>query len=136
MKYINKQYMKEYEKLAEEFELELIVLFGSYAKNEVQSYSDVDIAYFAKKPLNEYKKRELRNKFSNIFKDAPIDLIELNTNQSIFLRYEIFQTGICLFESKEDLYNEFENNSWFDYIDNKTYLDEYKDIVRKKIETL
>ncbi len=130
------QILKRCKKLAIEFNLKLLVLFGSYAKNEYMVYSDVDIAYYAKKPLSQIKKRNMRNKLSEIFYDKDIDLIELNTNYAILLRYEIFKDGICLYEENEGMFDEFESSSWFDYIDNKYYLNEYSDIVRKSIDSM
>lgn len=127
---------KELFVISKEFDLELLVLFGSYSNNSFTQESDIDIAYYSKKPLDFKQKRELRFNLSKIFDLKEIDLIDLNSNYSILLRYEIFTKGLCLYESKEGLFEDFESNAWMDYQDNIDYLMQYKEIVRKSIESL
>lgn len=74
--------------------LSMIILYGSVARNEATSESDIDIAIITKNDMNE----EIRNKFQTVDKV----LRETSVSRSIFLCvYEIysenrkFSLGLC-----------------------------------------
>ena len=123
----------ELKKLAKKYNLTVLILFGSRNNNTSNKNSDFDFAYFSQKPLKE-NKFKLWSELETIFKK--VDLIELNTTDSIILRYEIFNEGTCIYENKEGIFEDLAGNAWIDYQDNKTYFNEYENILTKAIDEL
>ncbi|MFW5705048.1 MAG: hypothetical protein ACOCXG_04370, partial [Nanoarchaeota archaeon] len=49
-----------------------------------------------------------------------IDLINLEENTNVTLHLEIFQKGICIYESHKHIFENKKERSFFNYIDFKT----------------
>lgn len=126
----------EIKELANKFGLVLLILFGSRSSNFYDKKSDYDFAYFSRKPLSKLKKKMFLNSLEKLFSYERVDLIEINTSDSIILRNEIFEKGICLYELKDGLFDEFAGNSWIDYMDNLTYLKDYKKNIVKSVKSM
>ena len=92
-------------KILEKIECEAIVLFGSYARNNQNSESDIDIAFKPKKEISKkeifYLKQEIEDEIN-----IELDLVSLDSIGDGF-RYEILITGktiYCKDELKFELY--------------------------------
>ncbi|MBI5332571.1 MAG: nucleotidyltransferase domain-containing protein [Candidatus Aenigmarchaeota archaeon] len=114
-----KQKIESMRKLfAREKTVKLAYLFGSYATNKRTKLSDVDIAVLFDNKLNKSKmfKKELEliNELSGLFKD--FDLVVLNNDIDILLKYNIIRTGILLKDSRQTR-PEFEYNLMNEYLD-------------------
>jgi predicted nucleotidyltransferase len=134
---IIKKNLSKIKEIAKNYDLRVLILFGSRTSNNYDISSDYDFAYFASKPLEVNKKIELLERLQEIVNFEQVDLIELNTTHSILLRKEIFnETGICLYEAKEGLFDDLAGSAWIDYMDNKSYFDEYDEILAKSISEL
>lgn len=81
-------------KLIEETEALVIILFGSYSRNTQNSESDIDIA-FKGKVIDKLRMFELKQELEEIA-GKDIDLINLDDIGDSF-RYEILMNGIVLY---------------------------------------
>lgn len=91
--------MKEYDenllqKVLQEYELDFIVLFGSYAKGQIKKNSDIDIAIKKEGGLELKDYSEIQSKLAKIFniKDTKIGLVEI-LHLSPILMWQIAKYG-------------------------------------------
>jgi len=104
--------------IAEKYGLKLVVLFGSTAKGNTHQKSDLDLAFYPIKKVNEQKVYE---EFVHLFRRADLDLVNLRDTHNHLLRYQILSQGIVLYEQKLGLKSRMEWQSYFDYVDFKKY---------------
>lgn len=64
-------------KIAQKYNLELILLFGSRVEKKLHKESDFDVAYLAKRNLTLNEESELIVKLAPTFKSENIDLVNL-----------------------------------------------------------
>ncbi len=124
---------KELEKVCVKYSLKLLVLFGSQTSKNIHSESDLDLAFFSDKKINEQK---LYDDLSIIFNRADIDLINLFTTHNHLLRYEILSKGKVLHEESHGLKIKMEGQSYIDYIDFKPYYEMRSLLLDKKLEEM
>ena len=89
--------------LTKKYELEAIIIFGSYARNTQNEESDIDIAMKSVKNVNI---QELKIELEDLLK-KDIDLIDLDKIENEAFRYEILMTGELIYvkdQYKFDLY--------------------------------
>ncbi len=89
--------------LTKKYELEAIIIFGSYARNTQNEESDIDIAIKFVKNVNI---QELKIELEDLLK-KDIDLIDLDKIENEAFRYEILMTGELIYvkdQYKFDLY--------------------------------
>ena len=110
-----------------------IYLFGSSAWGKQTPESDLDLAFFSNKKINEQK---LYEDLSAVFKRGDIDLINLFTAHNHLLRYEILSKGKVLYESSPGLKITMEGQSYIDYIDFKPYYEQRSLFLDKKLEEM
>ncbi len=97
-----------------------IILFGSYAKNQVKPLSDIDIAIIIKDNDKETE-TEVATYSSNKLDVAPFHRLPL------YIQFEVLKYGKVLFVKNEDYFMEIKRQVLREYLDN-TYL--YKKIGR------
>ena len=93
----------KFKKIAQKFNLKLIILFGSLAKNIANTYSDADIAVLQKKKLSLKNELLLRKEFFNIFKKE-IDLVFLQSLGPLMLG-QIAKDGKLLYGDEKEFKN-------------------------------
>lgn len=103
--------------LSKEFHIELLVLFGSRAKNDYHNSSDWDFAYKRKTELSYDEITDFTSKLSTIISSQNIDIIDIERTYDPLLLKEIFLGGICLYEVKKNLFDELQNKAWSAYLD-------------------
>jgi len=121
------------EKVCVKYSLKLLVMFGSQASKNIHSESDLDLAFFSDKKINEQK---LYEELSALFNLADIDLINLFTTHNHLLRYEILSKGKVLYEESHGLKIKMEGQSYIDYIDFKPYYELRSLLLDKKLEEM
>jgi len=119
--------------LATQFNLSLVLLFGSQAKGNTHTESDVDIAFFSFSVVDEEK---LRKELMHLFHRADIDIVNIYKCQNHLLRYQILSTGKVLYESNKGLKSKLEWQSYFDYVDFKKYYDSQSEVLDQKIAVM
>ena len=121
------------ERVCVKYNLKLLVMFGSQTSKNIHSESDLDLAFFSDKKINEQK---LYDDLSIIFNRADIDLINLFTTHNHLLRYEILSKGKVLYEESHGLKIKMEGQSYIDYIDFKPYYELRSLLLDKKLEEM
>lgn len=81
--------------LLKKFECEVIVLFGSYARNTQNEESDIDIAIKSNREISKKEIFETRLELEEVIKND-IDLINLDSINDDF-KYEILMNGKTLY---------------------------------------
>lgn len=114
---MNKTEVRILENIGKKNNLKLLILFGSRARKDHNKDSDYDIAILDKY-YDEQKSLNIINEIENLF-NSNIDLINLNKTKDPLVRNIIAREGICIFESEKGLFDEFQIDSIFDYIDYK-----------------
>lgn len=85
------------QKVLQEYELDFIVLFGSFARGQIKKISDVDIAIKKEDKINLEEYSEIQSKLAKIFnvKDTKIGLVEI-LHLSPVLMWQIAKYGQLL----------------------------------------
>lgn len=96
----NRLMKKGITKLAEKYDLKMIVLFGSVAKNRASQNSDVDLAILADSKFGLKKELELRHELETMFK-REVDLVFFQ-NAAPLLLGQIAKEGKLLFGKKRE----------------------------------
>lgn len=104
--------------IARKYNLKMVVLFGSVAKNRANQNSDIDIAISSFVPLILKKELELRHELQYLFKKE-IDLVFLQ-NAGALLLGQIAKEGKLLFGKKKD-FDAFRIYAIKSYLDFKPY---------------
>ena len=109
---ITKIFQKQLEKVFKKYSVAFAYLFGSHAKNENNSSSDIDIAvylYNQKQHVSKGKlgwgiETELTTDLMEVFGSDEIDLVILNTCNSEVLKYNILLHGKIIYVDNQDIY--------------------------------
>lgn len=95
-------------KLAEQYGLRLVLLFGSQATGLTHPRSDIDIGVMSHAPIDVMGSRtQLELDFQTIFGRADVEVVDLLTAPSL-LQYEATQQGKVLYEIEPDVFNRFQ----------------------------
>ncbi|MBM3256187.1 MAG: nucleotidyltransferase domain-containing protein [Candidatus Moranbacteria bacterium] len=103
-------------KIAREFSLELLLLFGSRADGTAYKTSDFDVAYLSRKKLSLNEESELSLRLSKYFRSENIDLVDLNI-ASPLLFYAIFHNCQVLYESELLIFDRLRAYSFKKYVE-------------------
>lgn len=127
--------LKAIEKIAHDFTLKLVYLFGSKAKEINTPVSDIDIAVF----IDNYENQDLRQiildlifEFSQLFKSDKIDLLILN-EAPITIQFKVISEGKSLFQFNPEYRADYEEKVVKLYLDFKKFEDDYYETMHKRI---
>ena len=87
---------KQISSIAEQYHLQLVVLYGSYAKGTQRQGSDIDIAVLGFEPPSFKKMLALQNEFFDVCAETDVDVKSLH-RVSPFFRYQVMKDGVLLF---------------------------------------
>jgi len=104
------------EPVCKRYAIELLYLFGSYAHNAANKFSDLDVAFLAKKDLSENETNDFSVELQKIFEEEAIDLVNLEKSPSV-LAHQVLKNGVCLFAGSLTARIEFETKSEQRYFD-------------------
>lgn len=122
-------------KLAQKYDLSLIVLFGSQVDGTQRGDSDYDIAIMSNKKITSEDFFNIINNFTEKL-ETDVDIVVLNQIEDPLLLNNIARQSKVLFEKESGLYDEFVVNSIFNYIDYSPLYNIEEEIVNKKLENL
>lgn len=121
--------MEKIEKLAESYQLELFLIFGSqaqaYADEQAQTKkpsrlscpeSDLDIAFYGNRILSEIEKINLTTELGNLFHTDKIDLVDIKTAPPL-LKKEIFKNYKVLYQKDPILLYQLELVSLYEFLE-------------------
>lgn len=118
--------------IIEKYNIELFILFGSYAENMNKPGSDIDLAYKSSELLAEEKEIELLNELSNFYQRGDIDLVNLSKAEPV-LKVEVAKKGRLLYGS-EKMFEEFSIYAAAIYADTKFLRDDRRKTLAKRLE--
>jgi hypothetical protein len=108
-------------------EILAVYLFGSYARNEAGSLSDIDIACLidsTKVKVNFDFELKLLSDINDLFQTDEVTLVVLN-NAPLTIQYGVISDSKLIFCRDEGKRQEFENRIVMIYLDFSYYLKEY-----------
>jgi predicted nucleotidyltransferase len=93
----------------------LVVLFGSTAREG--KGRDLDIAVMPNGPVDLLTQGGWQQQLEALNTPTPVDLVLITDGLSPVLRFEIFQSGQCLFEIEPGLFDREQDRAFFLYAD-------------------
>ena len=91
-------------------------LFGSTARGEARSDSDIDIAFLLKKIPTDDDRISLTSELIELVENQNIDVVLLNDATPI-VRHEVVSDGILFFARDQERSNQFETEVYREYFD-------------------
>ena len=92
--------------IAEKYNIELLVYYGSYGTEFYNNESDIDIAFLSAEQLSIQEKLELLEDLIHYHKKSEIELVDLRTADPV-LKHEIAVNGRVLYEKEENLFERY-----------------------------
>ena len=121
---------KEIFSICKRYHINLLYVFGSYATGKTTSLSDLDIAFYSEKKVNQI---ELLQTLQHLFQEEAIDLVNLEKAPS-HLIHRILRDGKCLFASDIKIKISFETEKENEYFDSRWMRQDYFKAMKKRIE--
>ena len=112
-------------------QLDLVVLFGSHAKNRAVKESDIDIGIYGDRYISWDEKIELSLEFSKIFKSDNLD-VQIISSNSPLLMHNILSSGKVLFEKKKGVFSMLKLYAWKIFADSKSFRDNCFRIIKER----
>lgn len=112
---INNIFQRNLSSLLENYSIQLVYVFGSYAKGNNNRNSDLDIAILMEE-MDFNDKLSLIGDLTDIFKRNDIDLVILNSANSV-LKHQIIKYGKLIYMKSEDIKVKFEVKVLKEYMD-------------------
>jgi len=124
---INKGKIKE---IAQKYNLEMVLLFGSQVNGRTKPDSDIDIAYSAQKLLSTDEKIGLNNELCDLFHKDIVDQVDIR-NANPLLLHEISTNSQLLF-GKEIDYIKFRTRAFRVFIDSESLFKLKESLIKKR----
>lgn len=121
------------EKLAEKYNLSLVVLFGSRATGKTHIHSDFDAAYLSRKSLDLMDEARLVCDLMPVFRSDKVDLVNLKKAPPLLMK-RIFDQHQVLFCADKAQYFAYQMYALRGYIEAKPLLKLRSDYVRGRIK--
>lgn len=113
-------YDKEnFKKVCQRYNLSLVILHGSYAKDSVTPRSDIDVGFLGEPNVIKEKYLDILRDFSEFFGDK-FDPVFINEAEAM-ITYHVAINGIPLYEKTKGLFNSFKVSAIARYIDTKKF---------------
>ena len=110
---------KKLEKLCRKHKIRLLVLHGSYATQNENPKSDIDIGVLRREKVDSDKKLAIMDDFSELFGDK-FDPVFLNGAEPL-ISYQVAIHGSPLFEAEKGSFSEFRIHALARYMDSKKF---------------
>lgn len=115
---INQEQKNSVINIAKEYELDLLVLFGSQATGKIHSKSDVDFGFISSKNIDIDNRFKIENDLGKIFKRKDIELVDMR-RISPLMKKIISDEGVLLYQSIPGLFVRFNMYAFKLYIETK-----------------
>ncbi|MFZ2970778.1 MAG: nucleotidyltransferase domain-containing protein [Minisyncoccia bacterium] len=123
------------EKIAQEYSLELVLLFGSRVSGRIRKDSDFDIAYLSRKNLDLTLESQMSVELAKLFKSENIDLVNLK-NAKPLIYYSIFNECQVIFEINPMIFSALRVYSFKKYIENRFLYEEKFRRLQKRLDNI
>jgi predicted nucleotidyltransferase len=117
--------------LCQKYNIQLIILHGSYATGNAASKSDIDIAILGREKFDSNNKLNILNDFSEIFGDK-FDPVFLNGAEPL-ISYQAAIRGKPLYEKTQGAFQQFRLQAVARYMDSKKFRDMEKLYLKRAI---
>ena len=121
--FLTKEQKQKIERLGKRYNLRLILLYGSFARGENHSGSDLDIAILGKKTIDFDTFLNIYSEMFAVFGDdqrGELDLSSLHNTNPLF-RFYVMRDSILLFGKTVDYYS-FKAYAFRDYQESQSLL--------------
>ena len=118
--------------IIEKYNIELFIVFGSYAENKNNPGSDLDLAFKSSINLGQQKEIEFLNELSRFYQRGDLDLVNIEKAEPV-LKVEIANKGKLLYGSAEE-FEKFSIYAAAIYADTKFLRDDRRRTLEKKLE--
>lgn len=119
------------ENLCRNYNIQLIVLHGSYARGNARGKSDIDIGILSREKFDLNKQLNILNDFGEVFGDK-FDPVLLNDAEPL-ISYQVALHGKPLFEEKEGIFQRFRIQAIARYMDLKKFRIMEKSYLKRSI---
>jgi predicted nucleotidyltransferase len=134
VKFTNKD-LEKLKEIAVKYHIDLVVLFGSFAKGRAIKESDVDIAVFRKGQQVSYIDQiSLSGEFNQLFKNNNIDISVISSNNPV-LMFNILRNGKVLYQEDSNLFDGLKLYSWKLLVESKYFRDRSFSLLKKRISS-
>ena len=133
LKYMDSEQREKIKKIAAEYKLTLIILFGSFAKGKTHAYSDMDIAVKAKENINLKTELEIIRKLTEVF-NKKIDLSVINRANPLLLG-QINKNAVLLYGNERE-FMKFRLYAFHRYNDYLPFFKMEADFVKKQVRQM
>lgn len=121
-----------------DFKSEFIYIFGSFASGQINSESDIDIAFYSFEKIEKYEVFQKAQEISFKLK-REIDLIDLKESSTVF-QNQVIEKGIVIFEKNSIEREKFELLVMKKYLElnklRKDLIDNYENDLDSFIDSL
>jgi predicted nucleotidyltransferase len=118
--------------IIEKYNIELFIVFGSYAENKNNPGSDLDLAFKSSINLGQEKEIDFLNELSKFYQRGDLDLVNIDKAEPV-LKVEIANKGRLLYGSAEE-FEKFSIYAAAIYADTKFLRDDRRRTLEKKLE--
>lgn len=124
---------KQLNNIGKKHNLELVILFGSYANGKTHELSDFDIGILKRNELSLDEYSSLLNDLCRVFKvkEDRIDISELKNATSLLLK-ETADSGIVIYQKNSQSFIEFYLKAYKQYIDERKIYEFEKNYLRNR----
>ncbi|NQU82353.1 MAG: nucleotidyltransferase domain-containing protein [Parcubacteria group bacterium] len=131
---LTKDQKQKIEKIAEKYDLRLLMLFGSQVNGKNKEDSDFDVAYLSQKSLELKQKFELKDDLASVFGSDRIDQVNIR-NAGTLLLHEISSNSKLLFGDEID-YIKFKTRAYRIFTDSTSLFKLQDALIRKRHQFL
>jgi len=132
---LDEQKNKLLKEIAEKHSLDLVVLFGSQAKNRASKESDIDIGIYRKSGLSLDDKISISKYFSEFFENNNVDISVISSNSPLLMR-TILTEGKILYEKESNSAKKLKFYAWKLLAESKSFRDHSFSLLKSRIALL
>ncbi len=132
---LNKEQIALIEKIAQEYSLELVLLFGSRVSGRIRKESDFDVAYLSRTKLDLTQESQMIIELAKIFRSDNIDLVNLK-NAKPLIFYSIFNECEVIYEAKPMIFSSLRAYSFKKLIENRFLYEEKFRRLQKRLDNI
>lgn len=131
---LSKEQKYRIKKIAQKYNLELILLFGSRATGRIRKESDFDVAYLSGKNLDLMEESRLIVELVPIFRSENIDLVNLKKANPLLL-YAITKNCQVIYEKKSLAFCSLRAYAFKKYVETKPLYESDIKKIQKELAT-
>lgn len=130
---LTKERKEKIRKIAEKYQLKLVLLFGSQATGKTHKESDFDVAYLPEKNLSYDDEIDINLQFTYIFRYDRVDTVDIRKAPPLLL-YAIFRECLILFKKDDLIFSTRRAYAFKKYIEAKPFYEKRFKKLREKIK--